>query len=185
MSLYHVAKPDGTRVGPFDLDTINTMLINGQLEPASLVWTEGMAEWAPVTTVATVPLPPTVPPAPKAGTQEWDLISAFRSVVFARFATFEGRASRSEYWWYALGSFIVSLLLGLIPFVGLLISLALFIPGLAVAVRRLHDTGRSGWFMLLALIPFVGAIVLLVFMVQPSGPANKWGEGPAAPAPTK
>lgn len=185
MSLYHVAKPDGTRMGPFDLDTINTMLTKGQLEATCLVWTEGMADWAPITTVATVPLPPAVPPAPKAGTQEWDIISAFRSVVFARFASFEGRASRSEYWWYALGSFIVTLLLEFVPFVGFFISLALIIPGLAVAVRRLHDTGRSGWFMLLALVPFVGFIVLLVFMVQPSGPANKWGEGPAGPAPTK
>lgn len=182
MSLYHVAKPDGSRVGPFDLDTLNSMLISGQLEPSCLVWTEGQTDWVPITSVATVPVPPAVP---KAQTEEWDLISAFRSVVFARYATFTGRASRSEYWWYALAAFLVNLVLSFIPIVGFLLSLALIIPGLGVSVRRLHDTGRSGWFLLLGLIPIVGFIVIIVFMVQPSSPANQWGEGPDAPAPTK
>lgn len=189
MSLYHVAKPDGSRVGPFDVETLNTMLADGQLEPTCQVWTEGQADWAPISTVATVPTPPAspaapaVPPTPAAGTPaQWDLISAFRSVVFERYATFSGRASRAEYWWYFLASFLVGMVLGMIPLVGWLLSLAFIIPGLAVCVRRLHDAGHSGWCVLLSLIPLVGGIILLVFLLQASAPANKWGEGPAVPS---
>ena len=98
---------------------------------------------------------------------------------------FEGRASVSAYWWYVLGLVIVgfvidifSIVIGsvalslLIDLVALVISLS----GLSLAVRRLHDTDKSGWMLLLGLIPIVGAIVLLVFMVLPGNPnQNRFG----------
>ena len=94
-------------------------------------------------------------------------------VCFNKYATFSGRASRSEYWYFALFSFI----LGLIPVVNWIAALALLIPGLAVAVRRLHDTGRSGWWYLICLVPIVGQIMLLVFFCTAGQPhANEYGE---------
>lgn len=88
---------------------------------------------------------------------------------FSKFVTFSGRASRSEYWWFALLCFFV----GWIPVVNLL----LILPGLAVAVRRLHDIGKSGWNLLWVIIPFLGALYLLWLHIQESQPgANKWGE---------
>ncbi|AYQ36859.1 membrane protein [Burkholderia aenigmatica] len=117
---------------------------------------------------------------------------AVRSVL-NKYATFEGRARRAEYWYFVLLSFILSiaaqvigvagrhaglitlLLLGVLS----LVSLALIIPGIAVSVRRLHDTGRSGWFLLIALIPIVGSILLLVWTCSrgTEGP-NRFGADP-------
>ena len=91
----------------------------------------------------------------------------------SKYATFSGRASRSEYWYFALFTF----LLGLIPILGYVAGLAFLIPDLAVAVRRLHDIGKSGWWYLICLVPLVGAIVLLIFFCQPGQPgANEYGE---------
>ena len=90
---------------------------------------------------------------------------------FSKYVTFSGRASRSEYWWFALLSFIV----GCIPVVNFL-GILLVLPGLAVAVRRLHDIGKSGWNLLWAIIPFLGALYLLWLYIQESQPGeNKWG----------
>ncbi len=106
--------------------------------------------------------------------------------VLKNYVGFEGRARRTEYWMFVLFNFIASLILGFIGgFIGLdsilsyIYSLAVLLPSLAVAVRRLHDTGRSGWMILLSLIPLVGAIVLIVFMCQDSQPGdNKYGSNP-------
>jgi uncharacterized membrane protein YhaH (DUF805 family) len=76
---------------------------------------------------------------------------------FAKFATFSGRASRSEYWFFHLFSFLLVIVTAGFAF------FVLFLPLLAVNARRLHDVDRSGWWMLIAVIPFVGAIVLLVW----------------------
>ena len=59
-----------------------------------------------------------------------------------------------------------------------LTALAVLVPNLAVAIRRLHDAGHSGWWLLIALLPIIGAIVLLVFTLQGSEPPNQWGNGP-------
>ncbi|MFJ1212892.1 DUF805 domain-containing protein [Burkholderia pyrrocinia] len=117
---------------------------------------------------------------------------AIRSAL-NQYAKFEGRARRAEYWYFALLSCILSIVSQVIGAVGrdaglvtllllgviFLVSLALIIPGIAVSVRRLHDTGRSGWFLLLALIPVVGAILLLVWMCSrgTAGP-NRFGADP-------
>ncbi|AOI81142.1 MULTISPECIES: DUF805 domain-containing protein [Burkholderia] len=121
---------------------------------------------------------------------------AVRSVL-NKYATFEGRARRAEYWYFALLTCVLSIVAqvvgaaghdaGLITLLLLvvlgLISLALIIPSIAVSVRRLHDTGRSGWFLLLALIPIVGGILLLVWMCSrgTEGP-NRFGADPIAAA---
>jgi len=111
------------------------------------------------------------------------------STCLSKYATFSGRASRSEYWWFVLFSVLVSfgtqfldIFLGLF-LLNLIASLALLLPSLAVGVRRLHDTDRSGWWLLLLLIPVIGWIVVLVFncMRGTVGP-NRFGEDPL-PAP--
>src|SRR5690348_2196785 len=101
---------------------------------------------------------------------------AVRTCLQQKYADFNGRARRSEYWFFVLFYAIVRTVANVIDAVigtrgfgasqgllGLLVGLALLLPGLSVAVRRLHDTGRSGWWVLIGLIPLVGVIVLIVF----------------------
>ncbi len=109
-----------------------------------------------------------------------------------KYATFRGRSRRKEYWYFTLFNMIVMLLLmaidGMIGSfsskagIGLLstiYSLVVIIPGIAVSIRRLHDTSRSGWWLLISFVPIVGGIVLLVFMVQDSKPGeNEFGSNP-------
>jgi uncharacterized membrane protein YhaH (DUF805 family) len=104
-----------------------------------------------------------------------DFMTAVRTCL-SKYVDFSGRARRSEFWWFALFTFLVGIVTGVIDsilgtdydnttggLVNSLGSLALLLPSLAVAVRRLHDTGRSGWWILLGLIPIVGWIILLVW----------------------
>jgi len=112
--------------------------------------------------------------------------------VFKNYAVFGGRARRKEYWYFALFNFLVFFLLTFIDSVigsfnsevgigllGGIYSLAVLIPAIAVSVRRLHDTNRSGWWLLIELIPVIGTIVLLIFMVQDSQPSeNQYGLNP-------
>ncbi len=112
--------------------------------------------------------------------------------VLKNYAVFDGRARRKEYWYFTLFNIIISFVLGFVDGIlgsyssetgfGLfsgIYSLAILIPSIAVSVRRLHDTERSGWWLLIILIPLIGAIVLLVFTVQDSQPGpNKYGENP-------
>lgn len=94
---------------------------------------------------------------------------------FSKYATFEGRASRSEYWWWFLFTFLASAATGIVSDkLSALFSLAVLLPSLAVGVRRLHDTDRSGWFLLLSLIPIVGWIILFVWAVQESKEPNRF-----------
>ena len=87
---------------------------------------------------------------------------------FKKYADFSGRASRPEYWWFALFLVIASLVLGAVSdWLGLIFALGTIVPSIAAATRRLHDTNRSGWWQLIAFIPLIGAIVLIVFLAQP------------------
>lgn len=98
---------------------------------------------------------------------------------FSKYATFEGRARRSEFWYFALFVFIIAILTCWIPILGQLICLALILPNIAVCVRRLHDIGKSGWFYFISFIPLVGAIILLVWACTDSQPGeNQWGANP-------
>lgn len=106
--------------------------------------------------------------------------------VLKNYAVFSGRARRKEYWMFFLINFLITFAISYIEVIlrhpGLmsgLYSLAVLIPSLAVAVRRLHDTGRSGWWLLIGLIPAIGFIVLLVFFVLDSNAENnEFGSNP-------
>lgn len=98
---------------------------------------------------------------------------------FQKYASFDGTARRSEYWWFALFILIASLILGQISTtLSIVFSLATLLPSIAAATRRLHDTDRSGWWQLLYFLPLIGAIVLIVFLTQESRP-NRYGAAPA------
>lgn len=97
------------------------------------------------------------------------------NTCFKKYATFDGRASRSEYWWFFLFTFLVSMATGIVSeTLSGLFSLAVLLPSLAVGARRLHDTDRSGWFLLLWIIPIVGWIVLLIWFIQEGKEPNRY-----------
>jgi uncharacterized membrane protein YhaH (DUF805 family) len=122
--------------------------------------------------------------------------------VFSKYAVFEGRARRKEYWFFTLFAILVQVALAIVDgtlgmtahgvgMLGSLFVLAILVPSIAVTVRRLHDTDRSGWWVLIWFMPFVGWIVGLIFMCLDSQlGANRFGPNPkgeigatAAPAP--
>jgi uncharacterized membrane protein YhaH (DUF805 family) len=93
---------------------------------------------------------------------------------FSKYATFSGRARRSEFWWFVLLNFI----LGWIPVINMIWGLVVLIPSIAVGVRRLHDTGRSGWWYLLCLIPIANLVLIYFFICDSQPGANQYGENP-------
>ena len=109
--------------------------------------------------------------------------------AFKKYAVFQGRSGRKEYWFFVLFNIIVSMVLGYIDrltgtFVAdagfgifsAIYTLAVILPGISVSVRRLHDTGRSGWWFMITIVPILGFFVFLYFMVLDSDPAeNKYG----------
>ncbi|MDI1318420.1 DUF805 domain-containing protein [Flavobacterium sp.] len=120
------------------------------------------------------------------------MINWYKKVVFENYANFNGRARRSEYWYFALMNLILFIVAALLDnllgfnfaplpygYLYALLGLATFIPGLAVAVRRLHDVGKSGWFYFIVLIPIIGAIWLLVlFFTEGDQGENQYGSDP-------
>lgn len=123
-----------------------------------------------------------------------NMITAVRAVL-SNYATFSGRASRPEFWWWILAIFLFGILTQLLdafiftPMLGFepgdenagqplstIFSLAILLPAIAVAARRMHDMGKSGWWLLLNLIPVIGGLILLWFYTRPSEGPNDWGE---------
>lgn len=115
---------------------------------------------------------------------------------FRQYVGFSGRARRSEYWWFFLFTVLVSIVTSVLDsilgtmsedtnvgVIGSIASLALLLPSIAVAIRRLHDTSRSGWWILIGLIPIIGWIILIVFYCQDSHGDNEHGPSPKAAAP--
>ncbi len=110
--------------------------------------------------------------------------------VLKNYVGFSGRAGRTEYWMFVLFNFIIWVALAILLAIThsvffyillLLYVLATIVPGLAVAWRRMQDTGRNGLFILLGLIPFVGGIIVLVFMLLPGTPGpNEFGPEPSS-----
>ena len=112
---------------------------------------------------------------------------AVRSVVVEHYAGFRGRAPRSEFWWFILFYYALLMVVGAIgslsDTLGTILSgivfLGLLIPNLAVSIRRLHDTDRTGWWILIGLIPVIGTIVLIVFWVlRGTDGDNRFGPDP-------
>lgn len=110
----------------------------------------------------------------------------YLDVIKNKYAQFTGRSRRKEFWMFVLFNFLVGVVLAIVDrALGLngilngVYTLAILVPAIALWVRRLHDIGKSGWWVLIGLIPFIGAIVLIVFAVQDSNPgANEYGENP-------
>ncbi|MBS4960459.1 MAG: DUF805 domain-containing protein [Clostridiales bacterium] len=100
--------------------------------------------------------------------------------VLKKYAVFEGRARRKEYWMFVLFNFIISFVLSYISAsISTLYLLAVILPGIAVSVRRLHDIGKSGFWLLVSFIPIIGSIILLVFMCLDSqAGTNTYGPNP-------
>jgi len=118
--------------------------------------------------------------------QENNVMDWYTNVI-RQYTVFTGRAGRQEFWMFALINFgivialnIVTNLLGL-GILSFIYNLAVFLPSLAVTIRRLHDTDRIGWWALVALIPFLGWIILLVLMALPGTPGpNRYGPPPVS-----
>jgi uncharacterized membrane protein YhaH (DUF805 family) len=122
------------------------------------------------------------------------MLDWYKKVVFENYANFNGRARRSEYWYYTLMNLIIAIVAMIIdnvagltfaplPYGWLYIAyaLAVLLPGLAVAVRRLHDVGKSGWFLFIVLIPIIGAIWMLVVLCTDGNHGeNQYGADPKA-----
>jgi uncharacterized membrane protein YhaH (DUF805 family) len=114
--------------------------------------------------------------------------------VLRKYAVFNGRSRRKEYWMFVLFNIIVSIVLAVLDtmtgtmsatygvgLLGTVYALGVIIPSIAVGVRRLHDTDRSGWWLLIGLVPLIGAIVLIVFFCTDSTPGeNRFGANPKA-----
>jgi|SRR6185369_2962339 len=109
--------------------------------------------------------------------------------VLKKYAVFTGRATRAEYWYFFVATIIASIIVSIVQSIlgvgnllGIVYSLATLLPGFGVGIRRLHDTGRSGWWTLLAFIPIIGWIILLIFLVTDSTGDNEYGPNPKGSA---
>ncbi|NUW72352.1 DUF805 domain-containing protein [Vibrio mediterranei] len=117
------------------------------------------------------------------------MLNNYIDVLKNNYANFNGRATRKQYWSYVLVSFVIALLFNIIDRIvgagseqfglfGTFYSLAVLVPTLAVGCRRLHDTGRSGWWLFLYLIPLLGALILVIFFIFKSDHDNGYGAAP-------
>ena len=190
---------NGQQSGPFEL---HELLLNG-LNAQSYVWNETMPNWQPAMQVPEVaallqqqaPPPPYSQPQPayqqpyqqqpaygqpqpayqqpyQQQPRSMDFGEAIK-VCFNKFADFNGRARRSEFWWFQLLCYLVS------SFTCGFAGIVFLIPVLSSGARRLHDTGRSGWWQLLQFIPIVGIIILIIWWAEDSNPnQNEYGPNP-------
>lgn len=195
----------GEQRGPVSDEEIANLIASGTVRANTLVWREGMENWAAAKASLPGALVPqswvdALPPMPHAGAAQQAGYGdaggyyhpiAFADViktVFGRYVQFQGRARRSEYWYWVL--FIVLVSIGLafvdgaifgfdetdLAIFGPIFSLATFVPSLAVGFRRMHDIGRTAWWLLIGLIPLIGTIVIIYWFVQPGQPGdNQYG----------
>lgn len=174
--------------GPVKPEAIPDLIRSGTIQADTLVWTAGMDNWAAARdTIPSELHPPETddgsgPPPMRPSSPHPQTIQESVRAVFSRYATFQGRARRPEYWWFALFSLLVSIALMVVDVIifgssevsvlNPIWSLFVLVPTLAVGARRLHDTGRSGWWLLIGLIPIIGTIILIIWF------ATKGDEGP-------
>jgi uncharacterized membrane protein YhaH (DUF805 family) len=177
----------GEQHGPVTVAQISALLARGTIDGTTLVWSEALPNWEPLAgTELAVLLGPAAVAQPNPGSGAGlPLQDAVRRCL-QRYATFAGRAGRSEFW-----CFVLFMLLGNVACAMLdaavfgsygggvlsgLFTLATIVPGISAMVRRLHDTDRSGWFYWLALLPLVGPLILLAFACQRGTPGpNRFG----------
>lgn len=188
---WHYAR-GGTAHGPIDQSEFETLIKNHTIRPDTLVWREGMKDWV---ALETLDLPgPDAPPRPRLkevqdATSIREGLSDAVTDGLSRFLDFQTRSSRPQFWFWFLfivllhfGAAIVLSVLGssLLGWLFQLVSFALILPSAAVAVRRLHDIGRSGWWFLIYFIPLIGWIILLVWAIlEGEETNNQWGHPPA------
>lgn len=104
--------------------------------------------------------------------------------VLKKYADFSGRARRKEFWMFALINFVVMIVLSIVdgvigmPVLGAIYALGVLIPSIAVGARRMHDTGRSGWWLLLGLIPVIGLVLIIFFVLDSTPGDNQYGPNP-------
>mgnify|MGYP003386164366 CR=1 FL=1 len=110
----------------------------------------------------------------------WRVTMDYFIDALKQYANFNGRARRKEYWMFILVYMIINMVLAVLglEMISMLVGLILLIPSISIATRRLHDTGRTGWWQLIILIPIIGLIVLIVFLVQDSHDTNDYGVNP-------
>ena len=182
--------------GPFSRDQMAALASEGVIDGRTQVWSEGRQGWSALSEtglrevlrpggISASPVP-RVTQGSNDGPKSVGLVEATRR-FFSNYATFSGRASRSEYWYavlFMLLSGLVAVALDAALFgtraeidpITSIWQLALLIPSISVAVRRLHDTDRSGWNYLWVFLPVIGAIILIVFFCQRGSPGrNRYG----------
>lgn len=181
----------GKSEGPVDDVAMQDLIRAGRVRADTLVWAEGMAEWEPASRHFGFAPPPFTPPgtpppmprggragaAPYHGAPARSFTEAVK-VCFQKYATFKGRASRSEFWWFQLFIFGLSLLGSVLEggmghdgqAISGIFALATFLPALSVQVRRLHDTDRSGW--------WIGGFYLVTLLVVTVGTFAGLATGP-------
>ncbi|MFJ5488453.1 DUF805 domain-containing protein [Hansschlegelia beijingensis] len=181
--------------GPFSREQIAALASEGVIDSRTQVWSEASG-WRTLADTDLLRAPgsgqtgrssvPLVTSRPEVGPRSVGFIEATR-LFFSNYATFSGRSSRSEYWYALLFVVLSSIVAGLLDAalfgtsghidpISSIWQLALLIPGISVAVRRLHDTDRSGWNYLWLFLPVIGAIILIVFFCQRSSPGrNRYG----------
>ena len=186
--------------GPVSEEDVADLIARGTIRADTLVWRDGMETWAPARSSlpgALIPqgwvdaLPPMAPTGAAYGGDDYYHPTAFADVIktaLARYVQFQGRARRSEYWYWVLFIVLVSIGLALvdgaifgfdetdIAVFGPIFSLATFVPSLSVGFRRMHDIGRTAWWLLIGLIPIIGTIIIIYWFVQPGQPNdNQYG----------
>ena len=182
---WHYAEGGATK-GPFSAEQMAALIQNGTIAAQTQVWSPTMAAWAPLSQSplagqvpfgGSSPARPGMPPPASIGANAGTGANALAAAVrtsFNKYATFEGRAARPEFWFFVLFNVLVGVALSVVDAIlfgmangvsplNSLYSLAVLIPSLAVGARRLHDIDRSGWWQLIVLVPLVGFVVILVF----------------------
>jgi len=185
---------EGASNGPVSQEEFDGLVNVGTIRSDTLVWQEGMQDWLPYgragSAAAAQALPPRMAPENTQDPARSDantFVGALKD-AFARFVDFKTRSTRSQFWWFTLWSVIISFVTGILDLslgmgdtgpIGILASLVMFLPSIAVSIRRLHDIGRSGWWLLMMFIPLIGWIVLIVFYcTKTQEETNKWGMPP-------
>ena len=202
--------------GPYTRQRMTELSTEGRLAPETMVWKQGDAGWVPAgehpelrSLFGKVPAR-AAPNAPRVKTDPADVgpdsfMGAVRVCMRDKYATFQGRARRAEFWWYSLFSFLVlfvvfgvagvimaastpkggepsGVAVGIFVIAAIVTVLGLFLPGLAVSVRRLHDLGFSGWWYLLQFVPVIGTFasfaMFIGYMVRGDRGPNKYGPDP-------